>query len=170
MISVLLVINNEKIIKKLKNICYEELYKKCGFKSNENFEKLYEKKIMDNNYEYWGKKEGKNIYKYILNNITYYNKLLIIKTKNMEFQNITEDDYINIFDSINNKDVNNKDINNKDVINKDINNKDVNNKDVNNKDVNNNNDVNNDEDIESLFTIDSELSEEPYIFSSDDEN
>jgi len=144
MISILLVINKEKNLKKIKNISYDDLYKKCGFKTNENFEKLYEKNVENISYQYWSKKEGKESYKYILNNITYYNKLLIIKTKNNEFQNITEEDYCNIFDNENSEEK----------------------YAINNKEEKEENEENEENELNS----DSELSEEPYVFSSDEEN
>ena len=151
MISVLIIANNDKNLKKIKNISYDDLYKKCGFKTGENFEKLYEKNIDELSYEYWGKKDGKENYKYIINNITYYNKLIVIKTKDKEFQNITEEDYCNIFDNKNNEE--------KHTIKNKENNKE-----------NNEDSKNEDEEMELVLNSDSELSEEPYLFSSDEEN
>lgn len=138
MISILLVVNNEKNLKKVKNINNDDLYKKCGFKTNENFEKIYEKDVENVLYQYWSKKHGKDIYKYQIDGITYYNKLLIIKIKNNEFQNITEEDYNIIF--------NNQNINSIETI----------------QSINDNKDL----EIDNI----SELSEESYIFSSDEEN
>ena len=153
MISILLVVNKEKNLKKIKNISHDDLYKKCGFKTDENFEKLYEKNIENISYQYWSKKEGKESYKYILNNITYYNKLLIVKTKNNEFQNITEEDYYNIFNNENIKSNNEENENNKE-----------------NEDNQEDNKEDNKEDENNELNSDSELSEEPYVFSSDEEN
>jgi hypothetical protein len=149
MISILIINNNERNLKKIKNIDYNDLYKKCGYKTNDNFKKLYEKKINNIVYEYWGKDEGKNIYKYILNNITYYNKLLIIKIIDNNFENISENDYDNIF---NNK-ISNIDNNKNNIL-----------------DNNENSDTNNEDNKILSYNSESELSEESYIFSSDEEN
>ena len=47
---------------------------------------------LNNYYEYWGKNVGKESFKYKFDNITYYNKLLIIKKDGDKFLNISEDD------------------------------------------------------------------------------
>lgn len=169
MISVVFIINNEKNFKNFKNINYDELYKKCGYKSNDNFVKLYEKKINcddsnnDNNgnniyYEYWGKNVGKESFKYKFDNINYYNKLLIIKKDGTKFLNISKDDIALIDESYctNEEVVNNCEEENNNVASENNNEKDANN--IKEDDEEFDNDTN------------SELSEEPYLFSSDEED
>ena len=176
MISVVFIINNEKNFKNFKNINYNELYKKCGYKSNDNFLKLYEKKIncnvdnndsnVDNNdsnvdsniyYEYWGKNLGKESFKYEFDNITYFNKLLIIKKDGENFLNINENDIALIDETYNiNKEVNNSNNNCNENISENNNEKLLNNKIIDQQE-----DINND--------TNSELSEEPYLFTSDEE-
>ena len=169
MISVVFIINNEKNFKNFKNINYDELYKKCGYKSNDNFIKLYEKKINcnvnnesnnDNNiyYEYWGKNVGKESFKYKFDNITYYNKLLIIKKDGDKFLNISEDDIALIDESYctNEELVNNSTEENNNSTSENTNEKITN--DIKEDDEELDNDTN------------SELSEEPYLFSSDEED
>ena len=163
MISVVFIINNEKNFKNFKNINYDELYKKCGYKSNDNFVKLHERRMNSNNnndndiyYEYWGKNVGKESFKYKFDNITYYNKLLIIKKDGTNFLNIREDDITLIDESYcANEEVNNStEENNKSTSD-------------NNEKLANNNIKEDDEELDN--DTNSELSEEPYLFSSDEE-
>lgn len=149
MITVLFIINDKKNYKKLKNINYDDLYKKSGYKTNDNFINLYNKIINNITFEYWGKNIGKESLKYSFNNIIYYNKLLIIKKENNIFQNINDVDYNLI---INESESNNKIIKSITEV-------------YDNSNKNNNYDNDDDE-----ISINSELSEEPYIFSSDSEN
>lgn len=170
MISVVFIINNEKNFKNFKNIKYDELYKKCGYKSNDNFVKLHERKMnyIDNNnndnfnndiyYEYWGKNVGKESFKYKFDNIIYYNKLLIIKKDGEKFLNIIQDDItlIDKSDCANKEEVNNyTEENNKSTSD-------------NNEKLANNNIKEDDEELDN--DTNSELSEEPYLFSSDEED
>ena len=169
MISVVFIVNNEKNFKNFKNINYNELYKKCGYKSNDNFVKLYEKKInciADNSnvnniyYEYWGKNIGKESFKYKLDNITYYNKLLIIKKDGEKFLNISQDDIALIDESY----CSNKST--EEEVNKQENNNST--PENNNKKVTNIIIKEDDEELDN--DTNSELSEEPYLFSSDEED
>tara|TARA_R110002074_G_scaffold220898_2_gene391447 strand:+ start:549 stop:1046 length:498 start_codon:yes stop_codon:yes gene_type:complete len=163
MISVVFIINNEKNFKNFKNINYDELYKKCGYKSNDNFVKLHERRMNSNNnndndiyYEYWGKNVGKESFKYKFDNITYYNKLLIIKKDGTNFLNIREDDITLIDKSYcANEEVNNSTEENNNSSPENTNEKDANN--IKEDDEELDNDTN------------SELSEEPYLFSSDED-
>tara|TARA_R110002073_G_scaffold83952_4_gene199918 strand:+ start:1027 stop:1524 length:498 start_codon:yes stop_codon:yes gene_type:complete len=163
MISVVFIINNEKNFKNFKNIKYDELYKKCGYKSNDNFVKLHERRMNSNNnndndiyYEYWGKNVGKESFKYKFDNITYYNKLLIIKKDGTNFLNIREDDITLIDKSYcANEEVNNSTEENNNSSPENTNEKDANN--IKEDDEELDNDTN------------SELSEEPYLFSSDED-
>lgn len=171
MISVVFIINNEKNFKNFKNINYNELYKKCGYKSNDNFVKLYEKKINcndvnnesnnDNNiyYEYWGKNIGKESFKYKFDNITYYNKLLIIKKDGTKFLNISEDDIALIDESY---------CANEEVINNSLEENNNSTPENYNEKLANDNIKEDDEELDN--ETNSELSEEPYLFSSDEED
>ena len=156
MITVLFIIDDKKNYKNLKNINYDDLYKKSGYKSNDNFINLYNKTINNITFEYWGKNIGKENLKFSFNNIIYYNKLLIIKKENDIFENINDNDY-NLL--INKSDSNNK-------VKKSI--SEVTNI-SNNNNISNNID-NNISDNDDEISINSELSEESYIFSSDDED
>ena len=163
MITVLFIINDKKNYKNLKNINYDDLYKKSGYKSNDNFINLYNKTINNITFEFWGKNVGKENLKFSFNNIIYYNKLLIIKKENDIFQNINDNDY-NLL--INKSNSNNK-------VKKSI--SEVSNISNNNNNNNNNNNItnnidNNISDNDDEISINSELSEEYYIFSSDDED
>ena len=165
MISVVFIINNEKNFKNFKNINYDELYKKCGYKSNDNFVKLHERKINCNDnsnvnnesnnntiyYEYWGKNVGKESFKYKFDNITYFNKLLIIKKDGDKFLNISEDDITLIDKSY---------CTNEELVNNST-------EENSNEKIVNDNIKEDDEELDN--DTNSELSEEPYLFSSDEE-
>jgi hypothetical protein len=167
MISVVFIVNNEKNFKNFKNINYSELYKKCGYKNNDNFVKLYEKIncIADNSdvnniyYEYWGKNVGKESFKYKFDNITYYNKLLIIKKDGDKFLNISEDDIALIDESY---------CANEEVVNNSI--EENNNSTQENSNEKLANIIVKEDDEELDNDSNSELSEEPYLFSSDEED
>ena len=156
MITVLFIINDKKNYKNLKNINYDDLYKKSGYKSNDNFINLYNKTINNSTFEYWGKNVGKENLKYSFNNVKYYNKLLIIKKENNIFQNINDNDYILLINDLESNNIVKKSIS--ELSNISNNNIDKNNI---NKDISDNDDE---------ISINSELSEESYIFSSDDED
>jgi hypothetical protein len=69
---------SEKHIKTL-----DKLYLVCGYRTNKDFEKLYEWKFDENIYELYGKKNGKkdkeNIFKLPIDSYKYYGSLCVIK-------------------------------------------------------------------------------------------
>ena len=81
----------EKNVKSL-----DKLYSICGYRSNKDFEKLYEWEFDTNIYELYGKKNGKNdkenSYKFPTITETYYGVLCIVKNSG----SITLDEW-NIF-------------------------------------------------------------------------
>ena len=58
----------------------EKLYSSCGYRSNNNFEKLYEWLVDDQIYELYGKRTGKfeNVYEFPEITETFYGTLCII--------------------------------------------------------------------------------------------
>ena len=167
MISVVFIINNEKNFKNFKNINYDELYKKCGYKNNDNFIKIHERKnIYHDNpniyYEYWGKKVGKDCFKYKFDNIVYFNKLLIIKKNGEKFLNITENDIALIDETY-------CDIK---LIEEKVNNskEEFNTSAPENSNEKVTNIIIKEDDEESCNDTNSELSEEPYLFSDLDQS
>lgn len=56
-----IVISNEEISEiKIKNLSQDNIYKKCGYKNDNNFKKLYEWEFNNSNFiELWGKEELK---------------------------------------------------------------------------------------------------------------
>ena len=64
-----------------KNTTMDKLYSVCGYRSNKNFEKLYEWLVDDEVYELYGKRIGKFENTYQLPEVTekYYGTLCIVK-------------------------------------------------------------------------------------------
>jgi hypothetical protein len=64
-----------------KNITMDKLYSVCGYRSNKNFEKLYEWLVDDQVYELYGKRIGKfeNTYEFPEVTETFYGTLCIVK-------------------------------------------------------------------------------------------
>jgi len=90
---------------KTKNIENNNIYKKCSFKSEKDFEKLYTWKYLDDyNIELWGKNKG-NIIKNIptifsLNNISIFSKSIFIKKdSNNNFYSLNMDEFKNFFNT-----------------------------------------------------------------------
>ena len=73
----------------IKNLSDEDLYKRCNFKNNINFNKIKTWSILNNcNIELWGKTEGLNNYKNLNNflvreNINVYGKCIFILKNNL---------------------------------------------------------------------------------------
>jgi len=64
-----------------KSVTMDKLYTACGYRSNKNFEKLYEWLVDDQVYELYGKRTGKfeNIYELPEVTETFYGALAIVK-------------------------------------------------------------------------------------------
>jgi hypothetical protein len=64
-----------------KNVTMDKLYTACGYRSNKNFEKLYEWLVDDQVYELYGKRTGKfeNIYELPEVTETFYGALCVVK-------------------------------------------------------------------------------------------
>ncbi len=67
--------------KQLKTL--DKLYSVCGYRTNKDFEKLYEWKFDENIYQLYGKKTGKkdkeNHFKFPIDSYKYYGSLCIVK-------------------------------------------------------------------------------------------
>ena len=82
--NIILIEKNETIVEKnVKSIDLDKLYTMCGYRSNKDFQKLYEWEFDRNIYELYGKKNGKsdkeNKYKFPNEKEKYYGTLCIIK-------------------------------------------------------------------------------------------
>ena len=83
-LTILLIEKDGSICEKnIKTIMLNKLYSVCGYRTNKDFEKLYEWKFDENIYELYGKKCGKkdkeNNFKFPVINETYYGSLCIVK-------------------------------------------------------------------------------------------
>lgn len=150
---------------KTKNIEESNIYKKCNFKNNKDFEKLFTWKDDDNIIELWGKTKGniiKNIHiLFSSNNISIYSKSIFVKKNcNNKFISLNICDFNNFFN-----------------INKQINNYNSEDEEFNNtNNANNANNTNNAEneyneyisDNEDNDLEDSELSYEVYCYSDEE--
>ena len=180
MLNCLIIKGDEILTINTKNLSEDNIYKKCGYKSNNNFKKILEHKLMDNiNLELWGKTDGLNKYlnsnKFLLEKkYSIYNKcILIALNNNNEYVSCLKEYYDRM---INNNEIIDKVYNkNNDIMNNNINNNNTN-KTNNNKTNNNktnNNKTNTDDIIDDNdgMTYDdlSELTEDSYIYSSDEE-
>jgi hypothetical protein len=99
-----IIIKNDNISEnKIKNVCEENIYKKCGYKNNDNFNKKFEWEYLDNFIiELWGKNETKSE-----NNFTIFKKydikigsksIFLLKNKNNNiYYSLKYDDFINFF-------------------------------------------------------------------------
>jgi len=156
MLNCLIIKDDEISTINIKHLSEDNIYKKCGYKSNNNFKKILEHKLKDNiKLELWGKTEGLNKYlnsnKFLLDNkYNIYNKCILIALNNKkEYISCLKEYYDNM-------------INNNEIIDK-VNNK--NNDVINNKkeeEVLDNNE-------EIIYDDLSELTEDSYMYSSDEE-
>ena len=82
--NIILIEKNENIIEKnVKTFDVDKLYSLCGYRSNKDFQKLYQWEFDKNIYELYGKTTGKsdkeNKYKFPNEKEKYYGTLCIIK-------------------------------------------------------------------------------------------
>jgi len=116
MLNCLIIKDNEISTINTKYLSEDNIYKKCGYKSNNNFKKILEHKLNDNiKLELWGKTEGLNKYlnnnKFLLDNkYNIYNKCILIASNNKkEYVSCLKEYYDNminnneIVDKVNNK-------------------------------------------------------------------
>jgi hypothetical protein len=164
-----------------KNLSRDNIYKKCGFKSNFNFEIIKEWKWNEYTIELWGKSKGNNIN---INNgkllqkdkINAYGKVIYILSINDTYISFTYNNFIkfmndqNIFINIDN--IDNDIINDEKVVindsNNDKNDDNQDNKNDDNLDNKNDDNDNDDNDNDDNDDNDSELTEDMYYYSSDE--
>ena len=125
------------------------LFKKCGFRKNDNFEKTFSKE----NYDIWGRINGKednlNNYSFFLqNSLSIYGKGAIIKMNNGKLEDLNIEEWL----EFNNK----KNEDNKDSESIDL-------------DINDNEDSEESEESGDTYQS-SELKEEDYVYSSEEDN
>tara|TARA_B100001094_G_C17690311_1_gene557696 strand:+ start:76 stop:609 length:534 start_codon:yes stop_codon:yes gene_type:complete len=88
MLNCLIIKDNEITTINIKNISEDNIFKKCGYKSNNNFKKIFVHKLKDNiKLELWGKTVGLdkylNVNKFLLEkNFKIYNKCILIALNN----------------------------------------------------------------------------------------
>lgn len=99
MISSILIKNDEISCIKIKNFTLDNIYKKCGFKSGDNFAKAYEWNYLDNSkLELWGKvvtnKSTKNNNTFLTsNNITIYGKGILLLNRDDSYVSISHEEF-----------------------------------------------------------------------------
>ena len=163
MISCITMKNNDFKQIKIKNVDEKNIYKKCGYKTDNNFKKLYTWQIDSNLLELWCKNDD-NIKKYnnhaIFNkygiNINANNKCIFLLKDNTQFISLDTTVFNNFFDlkekiektdynETNNNETNNNETNNNETNNNETNNNETNNNETNNE--TNNNETNNETNI-----------------------
>ena len=153
------------------NLTKDNIYKKCGHKNNQNFNIIRTWIWNNNKIELWGKTKGNishinNFEFFSRENINIYGKVIYILSDKDKYISFTLEDFYKFYNEqnifLNNKiDHNtNTNINN----NTNIDNNNNNNTNIDNSN-NNDNDKNN---IENIINNDSELSEDTYCYSSDE--
>ena len=166
MISCLLCDNDKFNTIKVKNLTEDNIYKKCNYKTNVDFNKIKSIEYNKNLLEVWGKTKGKmevnkNIF-LLNNNLECYGKFIILlKDVNNKYTSLDSNDFFKYFKILNNNENNEKinklttdESNCKLLINEKKIEKIENNEDSNSEVSESNN---------------SELSYELYCYSSDDE-
>ena len=187
MISCITLKNNDFKQLKIKNVDEENIYKKCGYKTNNNFKKLYSWNINNDTLELWCKEE-ENIKKLNQHNIfTKYgikvnsnNKSIFLLKNKEKFINLDSEvfsDFFNLKEEIEMTKKNNNNENNDVNLNNDNNNNNNNNLNNNNNVINIKsltkeefaNDFNNNLDNEDEeYEYNSELSYELYSYSDEE--
>ena len=187
MISCITLKNNDFKQLKIKNVDEENIYKKCGYKTNNNFKKLYSWNINNDTLELWCKEE-ENIKKLNQHNIfTKYgikvnsnNKCIFLLKNKEKFINLDSEvfsDFFNLKEEIEMTKKNNNNENNDVNLNNDNNNNNNNNLNNNNNVINIKsltkeefaNDFNNNLDNEDEeYEYNSELSYELYSYSDEE--
>tara|TARA_Y100000389_G_scaffold198469_2_gene235028 strand:+ start:311 stop:799 length:489 start_codon:yes stop_codon:yes gene_type:complete len=162
MISGILIKNDEISCINIKNFTLDNIYKKCGFKSGDNFAKVYEWKYLDNSkIELWGKvqsnKSNTNNNTFLTsNNITIYGKGIILLNRDDTYVSLSHEEFNSFFNIITNSNNNEETIynNNQQTI---FNNNSL---ELTKQEVEYNSDI---------TTSDSELSFDLYEYSSQDD-
>ena len=167
MISSILIKNDEISCIKIKNFTLDNIYKKCGFKSGDNFAKAYEWNYLDNSkLELWGKvnsnKSCKNNNTFLTsNNITIYGKGILLLNRDDSYVSISHEEF-SIFFNIS---TNNNNNNNDDDVSENLEN--------NHETISNNKSLElTKQEVEynsDITTSDSELSFDLYEYSSQDD-
>ena len=163
---------------KVKGLTKDNIYKKCNFKTSDNFELINSWNYKDNVIELWGKNKGKEKFKInkisnideslYTNNKEIYNKAIFLMHNNNEYCNFsldTLDKFISetiIIETMNNNIENNIQENN-------IQENNIQENNIENKEIHENMTKEINEDNNSEYSYDSELSYELYCYSSDED-
>lgn len=166
MISSILIKNDEISCIKIKIFTLDNIYKKCGFKSGDNFAKAYEWNYLDNSkLELWGKlvsnKSSKNNNTFLTsNNITIYGKGILLLNRDDRYVSISHEEFNNFFNISTNT-------------NNNVSENLENNLENNHETISNNNSLElKNQEVEynsDITTSDSELSFDLYEYSSQDD-
>ena len=165
-------VKNENIEKiKIKNISEENIYKKCNYKNNDDFEKIKEWPNNNNYIELWGKKNGRkgseNTNELLTNNIIdkttilYGKSIFLMRDQEKKFISLQLDELNNFFSDLklNESSINNSEVNNiHNIVEKD---KEIEDKEAENIEI---------DDNESEYSYNSELTYELYSYSDEYES
>ena len=163
MISCIFIKDNNISEIRVKNMTEENIYKKCGYKNNTNFSKIYDWKNEDNTIELWSKTDNhkNNVFdlfkKY---NLNVSNKALFLMKHNNNYISFKYKEFTDFFKI-------NENIKNLEDVNSNM----LNDDDENENDDNNNNiisEIKNNEENLSEYSYNSELSYDLYSYSSDE--
>ena len=169
MISCLLVDNENFNTIKVKNLTEDNIYKKCNYKTNVDFNKIMSLEYNENFLEVWGKTKGKMEYNkniFLKNNkLECYGKFIIIlKDVTNKYLSLDSNEFFKYFNILNNNE-NTENTENTIKTNIDENKTDLLINEEKLKKLENNDDSNS----EVSESNDSELSYELYCYTSDEE-
>ena len=107
MIEVIIVKKNADLEnKKVKNINKNEIYKICSYKNGKDFELLHTFLVDSNNYEIYGKTNGRanmeNKYELPppIDKELYFGSLCILKSKDSEYLNLSIDEWEKVYEKL----------------------------------------------------------------------
>ena len=169
MISCLLVDNENFNTIKVKNLTEDNIYKKCNYKTNVDFNKIMSLEYNENFLEVWGKTKGKMEYNkniFLKNNkLECYGKFIIIlKDVTNKYLSLDSNEFFKYFNILNNTE-NTENTENTNKTNTNENKTDLLINEEKLKKLENNDDSNS----EVSESNDSELSYELYCYTSDEE-
>ena len=100
MISCIIINKNDIEEIRVKNLTESIIYKKCNYKIDKDFDKIFSWNNGENIIELWGKNTGKNKNDYSIfkdNNLNVYGKSIFLQKNNENFISLSKDDFIKFF-------------------------------------------------------------------------
>ena len=100
MISCIIINKNDIDEIRVKNLTESTIYKKCNYKIDKDFSKIFSWNNNENIIELWGKESGQNKNDFSVfqaNNLNVYGKSIFLQKNNKNFISLSKDDFIKFF-------------------------------------------------------------------------